>query len=491
MQILYWSILIVYGALAVFVFLYSIIQFSLALNYFKSKKQSSNPIPSQSSWPKVTVQLPIYNEKYVVERLVEAVLNFDYPMEKMEIQILDDSTDETSSIIDRLIHKHETLGFNILHLRRELRTGFKAGALKEGTELATGEFIAIFDADFIPKPSFLKETLPYFGDNRVGMVQTKWLHLNSDYNLLTKLQAFGLNAHFSVEQVGRNVAGHLINFNGTAGIWRKRTIIEAGGWQSDTLTEDLDLSYRAQLKGWKFKFLESHGSPAELPAAIKALKTQQYRWNKGAAECAVKNLPKVLKSELPISTKIHATFHLMNSFIFVSILFTGLLSVPLLFIKQQSDQFDIIFQVGTMMSVSFLFIGFFYWLSAFNETGIDSIWRFLSKFPVFLSIFMGLSLHNSFAVLEGYFGRKSSFIRTPKFNITSKDHALSENTYLSRKMSWAIIPEIILTLFFIWAIAVGFKIKDNGLFVFHLMLSFGFGTISYFEITQSSIKKGA
>ena len=263
-------LIIIYGLTLSFVFLYSIVQINLVINYLRNSK-SRNPIPLKNDvLPFVTVQLPLYNELYVVERLIDSITKFNYPKDKFEIQILDDSTDETVEIVAKKVADYKAQGFNIYQNRRTIRTGYKAGALAEGLELAKGEFIAIFDADFLPSTTFLCKTLPFFNDKGIGVVQTKWEHLNKNYSLLTRLQAFGLDAHFTVEQTGRNAGNHFINFNGTAGIWRKSCIQNSGGWQADTLTEDLDLSYRAQLKGWKFKYLEELGSPSELPAAMNA-----------------------------------------------------------------------------------------------------------------------------------------------------------------------------------------------------------------------------
>src|SRR5690554_783127 len=285
-------ILLVYGLALFFVFAYSLTQLQLVLKYRKYSKAAKqrNEIAIQTDFfPKVTIQLPIFNEHYVAERLLDQVAKIDYPAELLEIQLLDDSTDDTKILLQHKTKEWLEKGVNVVHIHREARSGFKAGALAEGLKMASGEFIAIFDADFMPSKDFLKRMMPHFKNTSVGMVQSRWEHLNRNYSKLTALQAFGLDAHFSVEQGGRNYGNHFINFNGTAGIWRKSTIEDAGGWQSDTLTEDLDLSYRAQLKTWKFVFVEEVGAPAELPATMNALKTQQFRWNKGAAECVRKH----------------------------------------------------------------------------------------------------------------------------------------------------------------------------------------------------------
>ncbi|MBD80851.1 MAG: histidine kinase [Crocinitomicaceae bacterium] len=487
MHVLIWFLFFLYGAMLLFIFLYSSVQFYLALKHYF--KKSNDQVPELTSFPKVTVQLPIYNEKYVVERLIRAVAKLDYPTDQLEIQVLDDSTDETIDLINDIVQQFRNEGNNIVVVRRENRTGFKAGALAHGLTRCEGKFVAIFDADFIPKSDFLLKTLPYFQDKNIGLVQTRWEHINKNYNWLTQLQAFGLDAHFSVEQDGRNSQGHFINFNGTAGVWRKETIEDAGGWQSDTLTEDLDLSYRAQLKGWKFKYLKDQGTPAELPAAMNALKTQQYRWTKGGAECAVKNLPPVLRQkELPWSTKVHASFHLLNTLVFVCILLTGVLSLPMLLIKGNFEQYDFIFEVASIFTISLFFLAFFYWVSSRDQAGSKplSFIQYLIRFPFFMSVYMGLSLHNAIAVLEGYLGRKTSFVRTPKFNLVEEGDSWKGNKYLRKNVNPLTYWEILLSGYFIVSIAIGFQYNDLGLLPFHLMLGGGFLMVAVFSFRHRS-----
>ena len=443
---------------------------------------------SEQTYPFVTIQLPVYNEFYVVERLIEAVSRLDYPIRKFEIQVLDDSSDDSFEIAAKKVEEVKSRGIDIVHIKRPNRKGFKAGALAYGLKIAKGEFTAIFDADFIPGEDFLKRTIPYFNDQKIGVVQTRWEHLNEDYSLLTRLQAFGLDAHFSIEQKGRNQGGHFINFNGTAGVWRNTCIEDAGGWQSDTLTEDLDLSYRAQLKGWKFKFLEEVGAPAELPAAMNALKNQQYRWTKGAAECAVKNLPKVLrKRKIGFGTKLHAIFHLMNSFIFICIICTAILSVPMLFIKQASPELGMLFKIASIFLLSFVILGYFYWVSLTRESQdkFQSFWEYMIIFPMFLSVSMGLSLHNAIAVLEGYIGRKTPFIRTPKYNIVQSSDTFKGNKYLSSKVSPITFLEAMLSVYFLGGLVVAFYLKDFGLFPFHLMLFTGFAVVCFYSFKHA------
>jgi cellulose synthase/poly-beta-1,6-N-acetylglucosamine synthase-like glycosyltransferase len=302
---------------------------------------------------KVTIQLPLYNEQYVAERLIDAVCKIDYPKHLLEIQVLDDSTDETVDIVDNLVNQQRNDGFDIHHLRRENRKGFKAGALKEGLRRAKGSLIAIFDADFVPNPDFLKNTLRYFTNPKIGMVQTRWEHINEDYSILTRIQALALNGHFVMEQPIRNKAGFFINFNGTGGVWRKECIEDAGNWHDDTITEDLDLSYRAQLNGWKFVYLRDITTPAELPAEMNALKAQQFRWTKGAIETAKKMLPKVWQAKIPLRIKLQSTFHLTNNIVFPFILIAGILNVPLVFIKN-SGPYAIFFNFMSVFILAFM-----------------------------------------------------------------------------------------------------------------------------------------
>ena len=338
--------------------------------------------------PLVTIQLPVYNEKYVVERLIDAVSKLDYPKNKLEIQVLDDSTDETSEIILKKVEALSDSGLHIKFIHREHRTGYKAGALEHGLRLANGEFIAIFDADFIPEADFLKKTIAYFSDPSIGVVQTRWAHINRDYSLLTQLQAFGLDAHFSIEQSARNVAGSFINFNGTCGLWRKQCIEDAGGWSHDTLTEDLDLSYRAQLKGWKFKYLEDVSTPGELPVIMQAVKSQQFRWNKGGAETARKIFGSVLRSNASFRVKVHAFFHLFNSSVFVGVLVAALVSVPMLYVKSSHPGITWLFDLGVIFLFGFFSISLFYWVAT-KQFHQKPIRVFLKRFPVFPYCFDG------------------------------------------------------------------------------------------------------
>ncbi|QSE97472.1 cellulose synthase family protein [Fulvivirga lutea] len=476
-----WLVIVPYSLALLFIFVFSLSQLNLTWHYLKSKKNQTQAPSTLKDYPYVTVQLPIYNEKYVVERLLIKVAQFVYPKDKLEIQVLDDSTDETVELTAALVEKLQNTGLDIQHIRRPTREGFKAGALQYGMQMCKGEFIAIFDSDFLPEPDFLLKTLPQFEAN-IGVVQTRWGHLNRDYSLLTELQAFGLDAHFSVEQTGRNHANSFINFNGTGGVWRKECINDAGGWSADTLTEDLDLSYRAQLKGWKFKYLEDCVAPAELPVIMSAVKSQQYRWNKGAAETAKKNLGKVLKSDLGFGSKIHAVFHLFNSSVFVCLLIASLLSIPMLFIKDANPRLELLFDIGSVFLLGFFSITFFYWVATKNTLTNYSSKYFFKIYPMFLTVSMGLSLHNGLAVLEGLFGFKSEFIRTPKFNIKSKTDSWVNNTYIKPKLNLLILSEAFLSFYFFFGVSSGIFLKDWGLVIFHLMLAIGFAMVFYHSI---------
>jgi cellulose synthase/poly-beta-1,6-N-acetylglucosamine synthase-like glycosyltransferase len=481
------AITILYLIALFYIFLFSLSQLHLTWLYLASKgRKSKESVPNVALTgfePLVTIQLPIYNERYVVERLLEAVCAIDYPREKLQIQVLDDSTDETSTIIKIKAGQLIAAGHNIEHLHRDNREGFKAGALRYGMTRATGDFIAIFDADFIPEPDFLQRTLSHFADPAIGAVQTRWAHLNKDFSFLTQLQAFGLDAHFTIEQGARLAAGSFINFNGTCGVWRKACIADAGGWSSDTLTEDLDLSYRAQLRGWRFMYLESVATPGELPIVMHAVKSQQFRWNKGGAETARKLFTRVLRGNGSLTSKIHAFFHLFNSSVFVGVLVAAILSVPVLFIKSAHPEIEWLFDLGVLFLLGFFSISIFYWIAT-KQVYENAVYTFLRRFPSFLIVSMGLSLHNGWAVLQGLSGRKSPFVRTPKFNVLSRQGDWRNNVYLKPSVGVITILEGILCLYFLFGIATGIYLRDSVLMFFHVMLAIGFGSVFFYSFTS-------
>ncbi len=491
----YWShmvariILVIYGLCLVLIFFYSVIQLSLAIAYVKNrKKQQSRVTPpfDLANAPKVTVQLPMFNEMYVAERIIETCAEIDYPRDKFQIQVLDDSTDETKDIIANKCADVAARGINIQHVHRTDRTGYKAGALDCAMDKVEGEFIAIFDADFVPSKDFLLRTIPYFTEN-VGVVQTRWGHLNKDYSLLTELQAFGLNGHFAIEQGGRNASGHYINFNGTAGVWRRATIDDAGGWEHDTITEDLDLSYRAQMKGWRFVYLEEVESPAELPITMSALKSQQHRWMKGGAEVFIKMWKRLATTKgLKIGDRIHGLAHLFNSSVFVFILILSLLSLAVLHIKDSFSDLNIYIKYGMYFFSSTIFLGFYYWNSFRDKRGnfFGDLLRFLGRFVQFLTVSMALGLSNAVAVIEGYLGIKSSFVRTPKFNVAKKDE-FKGNKYDKKSLSIINIMEGIFMVTFGFTAVNRALYGDLGMVPFHLMLAIGYGIIFFNTLKEN------
>ncbi|CAI8310662.1 MAG: Beta-monoglucosyldiacylglycerol synthase [Flavobacterium sp. SCGC AAA160-P02] len=495
-MILEYIIITIYSIALILIFIYALAQLNLLFNYISAQKKEDKSLQfdmkNYKEVPFVTIQLPVYNELYVMERLLENIVTLEYPKEKLEIQVLDDSTDESINSTKKQIDQLQKKGVDIQHIHRKNRLGFKAGALKEGLLIAKGEFIAIFDADFLPKKDWLLQTVPYFKDPQVGVVQTRWSHINRNYSILTKIQAFALDAHFTLEQVGRNCKGHFINFNGTAGIWRKECIIDAGNWEGDTLTEDLDLSYRAQLKKWKFKYLEEVRTPAELPVVISAAKSQQFRWNKGGAENFQKMAKRVLFAKnISIKTKIHGLLHLLNSSMFLMIFLVAVLSIPMLYIKNEYEHLRSYFYMISFFIISSVIFFICYWFMFKKSYGssFKNFFKYTGTFFTFFSIAMGFSLHNSVAVLQGHLGKKSEFIRTPKFNIKNADDSWKENKYMPKKTSLHQLIEGALTLYFAFgmysAFIVGDQGGDFGLFPFHLMLFFGFG----FVFTKSLFSK--
>jgi len=396
--------------------------------------------------PLVTVQLPIFNEKYVVERLVEKACALDYPRDRLEIQLLDDSTDETLQIADRVVRRFQKKGYPIVHLHRKNREGYKAGALKEGLQKAKGRYIAIFDADFIPTPDFLKRVIPYFfAKEEYGMVQARWSHVNQDYSLMTQAQSVLLDGHFIMEHGGRNRSGRFFNFNGTAGIWDRQCIEDAGGWELDTLTEDLDISYRAQMKGWKFLFVPEVAVPAELPVEMNGFKSQQHRWSKGSIQTAKKLAYKIFRSPLPWKVKAEACFHLLNNFAYLLMVLLSLMMPVSIYIRhlyglEFSYWVDLpIFLLATLSMAVFY---------GCSQKEIYPDWKSrLIYLPLNLALGIGMCINNTRAVLEALLGRHSAFQRTAKFAISKKSDRWQNKKYKS-SVSLGTLLEILLGLYF-------------------------------------------
>ncbi len=409
-------LIITYFALLFFISFYGVYLYWLVVNYLRLPGQTPL-VPMEpedaTNLPMVTVQLPIFNEKRVVARLIEAVTHFEWPQEKLEIQVLDDSTDETSEIVARLVTELSGRGVTIEHIRRPHRAGYKAGALAVGQEKARGEFIAIFDADNIPPSDFLRRMIPYFDDPRVGMAQARWSFLNRDDSLLCQAQALFLDSHFYIEQAARSRAGLFLNFNGTAGIWRRRAIDSAGGWQSDTLTEDLDLSYRAQLLGWKMLFVEDVDVPTELPNSVRAFKTQQHRWARGAMETGFKLLGRVRRAKLPLAVKIAAHFHLTQKVVSVALLLLSILLIPALYFRWEASAYKVLLIDLPVFITGMGAMSVFYGIAYRREKKNHSA-RARLVLPMLSAIGLGLAANNSLAVISALKRRESEFVRTPK-----------------------------------------------------------------------------
>src|SRR6516165_9108104 len=418
--------------------------------YFKNRHRKPALPARFDNLPVVTVQLPVFNEVHVIERLLKSISEIEYPIEKLEIQVLDDSTDETYQLSQREVAKLRARGFDAVVLRRENRVGFKAGALDYGFQKARGEFFFILDADFLPPPNILKECINYFADPKVGMIQTRWGHINRTYSWLTRAQAILLDGHLVLEQTARSRTGRFFNFNGTAGLWRKRCIEEAGGWQHDTLTEDLDLSYRAQLCGWRFVFVGDVVTPAELPVDIDGVRSQQHRWTKGSIQTCKKVLPWIWKSKLPLFIKVEATAHLSSNYAYLLLVFLCVLLQPSSGSKAASDAagglirmliVDIPIFVATTVSVAV------FYLCAQRELYPRQWRREVWFFPFVLSLSIGLSINNARGVLEAIFNRRSDFCRTPKYGVVQPHQPWSKNRYAAIQ-SVVPIVELLFAIYF-------------------------------------------
>lgn len=475
------GIISLYYILFLFIIIFSIGQLAILISYLINKKKEDNPLKI-NQFPSITIQLPIYNERFVIGRLLNAVSALKYPKDRMEIQVLDDSTDDTLTIAEKKIREIQESGLDIKHITRVERTGFKAGALQNGLMRAKGEFIAIFDADFIPDQNFLIDTIPYFSEDSIGLVQTRWGFLNAENSWLTKAQQLALDGHFIIEQEGRSRSGYFINFNGTAGIWRKSCILDAGGWEADTLTEDLDLSYRAQLKGWKLSYCPDIVTPSELPDSLSALKSQQFRWTKGGVETSKKLISKLWQSNQTLPVKLFGSFHLLNHYIYLFVLLTALLSVPVMIIKSKHPEFQSLTSWNTFLILIFL-INFIYYLTATiknNKTITHSILQISEKFPVAMIVSLGLTYHNSKAIVSGLRGEKTEFVRTPKL-----DRHKEDNDYVKENNPGRVgIPELVLFFYFLTAVISGIYLGEYGFLMYHVLLLSGYGLVLYKSINN-------
>jgi cellulose synthase/poly-beta-1,6-N-acetylglucosamine synthase-like glycosyltransferase len=467
-----------YAAVLAVLTVYGLHRYWIVFLYWRHHKRPRStrarpPLPADFR-PVVTVQLPVYNERYVVERLIETVCALEYPRENLEIQVLDDSTDDTVAIASAMVERMRALGFDIHHLRRGTRAGYKAGALAWGLTRARGEFVAIFDADFMPPPGFLTATLPHFIDPRVGMVQTRWGHINAGYSMLTRLQALFLDGHFLLEHTARYKSGAFFNFNGTAGIWRARAITSAGGWSARTLTEDLDLSYRAQLAGWKFVYDPDFVCPAELPVDIHAFQTQQSRWTKGALQVARHILKDLWKARLPLHTKLEATVHLTGNLGYLLTIVVAVLLLPSLFLRDNISINLGLIEICIFLATS-LSISFFY---AFSQRELYPDWRWrMRDLPALLSFGIGMCASNARAVLDGIFGHESEFIRTPKYDIRSGGDSWVRKVYArGNRRNWRLHAAF--CLYSLATLATAAFESHWAAVPFILLFVFGFGYVT-------------
>jgi cellulose synthase/poly-beta-1,6-N-acetylglucosamine synthase-like glycosyltransferase len=475
-------ILVLYFFVLSILAIYGWHRYYLVYLYMKNRDKAPLPAPPLREYPPVTIQLPIYNEMYVADRLIDAVCDMSYPRELLEIQVLDDSTDETTEIAELAVRRHAARGFKISYLHRVDRRGYKAGALEAGLKVASGTFVAIFDADFIPPKDFLTRTLPYFAtDEKIGMVQARWGHINHHYSLLTQIQSILLDAHFVLEHGGRNRAGCFFNFNGTAGVWRRAAIEDAGGWQHDTLTEDLDLSYRAQLQGWRFVFLPELVSPAEVPVEMNSFKSQQHRWAKGSIQTCLKLLPRILRSKQPLGVKVEAFFHLSANFNYLLMSLLSVLMFPAMYVRYNMGWTEMLLIDVPLFAAATLSVCNFYIVS---QRELYPDWRSRLKYlPFLMSIGIGLCVNNTRAVLEAIFGRQSEFERTPKYGIERESDEWVGKKY-HQNVGVQPIIELALGLYFTGTVFYALMNQIYGTVPFLMLFQIGFlytGLLSIFQ----------
>src|SRR5262245_34025056 len=456
-------------------------RYYLVYLYMRNRDKEPKPQPPLDPPPAVTIQLPLYHEMYVADRLLDAVCRIEYPRELLEIQVLDDSIDETRSIAELAVRRFAAQGVDIKYFHRTDRRGFKAGALEAGLKAARGEFIAIFDADFIPPSEFLKRLMPHFGDAKVGMVQARWGHINEDYSILTKIQAILLDGHFVLEHGGRHRSGRFFNFNGTAGVWRRVAIDDAGGWQHDTLTEDLDLSYRAQLRGWRFVFVSELIAPAEVPVEMNAFKSQQHRWAKGSIQTCRKLLPTILRADLPLGVKAEAFFHLTANFNYILMCVLSILMFPAMVIRYNMGWYEmLLIDIPMFFAATFSFCNFY----IVCQREIHTDWRARVKYvPFLMSVGIGLSINNTRAVFEALFNKQSEFARTPKYRIEGDADEWVGKRY-RQSVTIQPIVELFLGLYFTWTVFYALANGIYGTLPFLVLFQVGFLYTGLLSVVQ-------
>ena len=484
------AIMIPYFLVMTILAVYGIHRYALVYNYYKNRKRVAGPPPEISVWPRVTVQLPIYNEKYVIERLVEAIAAFDYPHDLLDIQVLDDSTDETQEVAADCVERYRQLGIPISYIHRDNREGFKAGALQEGLKSARGEFVAIFDADFIPPADFLRRTVPYFVDEKLAMVQTRWSYINRHYSALTEVEAILLDGHFVIEHSSRFRTGLFFNFNGTAGIWRRIAIEDAGGWQHDTLTEDTDLSYRAQLRGWHFTYLPEIDCPSELPVEMNAFKSQQARWAKGLMQTAKKILPRVLRSDMPAAVKAEAVFHLTANISYPLMVFMSIILLPAMIVRFYQGWVQVLIIDLPLFLASTCSISSFY-LAAERALYPKTWKRTFLYLPFVMAVGIGLSVRNAMAVIEAIAGVKSEFVRTPKYRVEAGAQgagAWAKKKY-HKSAGWMPFAEVGLGLYFAGAVFYALQNENYATVPFLLLFVWGYLYTGLMSLAQTYLER--
>jgi cellulose synthase/poly-beta-1,6-N-acetylglucosamine synthase-like glycosyltransferase len=478
------AVIVAYIAVLTVLSVYGSHRYYMAYLYYRHKFKLPTPASRFDRLPRITVQLPIFNEMYVVRRLVDAVCNLDYPRELLEIQVLDDSTDETVDIARACVERWREQGVDIHYVHRADRQGYKAGALENGLSLAKGEFVAVFDADFVPQPDFLRRTVDFFTDPGIGMVQVRWEHLNRGYSALTQAQGILLDAHFVIEHTARNRSGAFFNFNGTAGIWRRKTIADAGGWQHDTLTEDLDLSYRAQLAGWRFVFLPQIVAPAEIPVEMNAFKSQQHRWAKGSIQTALKLLPRILRSDLPFHVKKEAFFHLTANFAYLLMIPLALLMPLSVAVRIGHGWYEVLILDVPFFAAATASVCSFY-VASQREVGA-TVWQRIKYLPFLMALGIGLSVNNSRAVVEAVLGHQSSFTRTPKLGVVRGPGDLAATPKRRYKAAVTLQPLLELGLAAYMTYGIAF-VLDTGVYYslpFLFLFQAGFGYVGIMSLIE-------
>jgi cellulose synthase/poly-beta-1,6-N-acetylglucosamine synthase-like glycosyltransferase len=484
-----WTILLVYFAILTTLAIYGAYRIKQVIDFWRYRRFVPEPNArfAEADLPRITVQLPLFNELYVVDRLLKAVTAIDYPREKLEIQVLDDSTDETTKVAEAVVAKYAEQGFDIHYIHRSDRTGFKAGALENGNKYAKGDLLAIFDADFVPKPNCLRKLVDFFTDPVVGCAQMRWSHINGRYNLLTRLQTIMLDGHFVVEQTTRNRTGGFFNFNGTAGIWRRRAIEMSGGWQHDTLTEDTDLSFRAQLMGWKFIYLLDEEAPAEIPVEINAFKAQQRRWAKGVMQVGLKLYPRIWLAPLPLRVKLEMFFRLTGNISYPLMIVASFLQFPLLLVRYNQPFYHLMILDLPLLFFSSISVVLFYG---------SAVWYLDEKraprllhLPLVMGLGIGLAFSNARAVLEALLGVKSEFVRTPKYRVEETTDATWKRKKYKRKRGLLPLLELAFAIYFLLAIAYSARLHMWGTIPFLLLFFFGFGYMGVMSVLQTASGK--